>query len=147
MEALKSKMQSERDEAEEALKSQYEDFNEAERQKQHTENEDRLRMLRQEWEDDKTAALELRDEENKSLLETKMEEYAKSVEAERVRAVKLESSKWRQALKDAEHRFELEISKAKAEGRSEQKAEMKEDMTALEHSRQMFSKYAVANGR
>ena len=137
MEALKSKMQSERDEAEEALKSQYEDFNEAERQKQHTENEDRLRMLRQEWEDDKTAALELRDEENKSLLETKMEEYAKSVEAERVRAVKLESSKWRQALKDAEHRFELEISKAKAEGRSEQKAEMKEDMTALEHSRQM----------
>ncbi len=137
MENMKKKLQLDREEAEEALKGQYEDFNEAERMKQHTENEERLRMLRGEWEADKTAALEQRDEENKALLETKMEEYAKSVEAERVRAVKLESSKWRQALKDAEHRFELEISKAKAEGRSEQKSEMKEDMTALEHSRQM----------
>ena len=101
----------------------------------HADNE-KLRELRSEWEADKAAALEQRDETNKVFLETKMEEYAKSVEAERVRAVKLESSKWRQALKDAENRFELEISKAKAEGRSEQ-SEMKEDMVALEQSRQL----------
>lgn len=134
---LREGMTDERNDAEERLKSGLEDAFEAEKQGLYHEHENRVRELREDWEEEQKSSLEKRDADNKDLLDTKMEQYAKSVEAERVRAVKLESSKWRQALKDAEHRFELEVSKAKAEGRSEMKGDMKEDMNALENSRKI----------
>jgi hypothetical protein len=41
-------------------------------------------------------------------------DFAVAHEAERVRGLKLEASKWKQALKDAEMRFTMDVDKVKA---------------------------------
>ena len=127
METMRSRMKAQQLESEEKLKEVYEDAQEAMLAKVAKDTEDRLRLLRSEWEIEAQAQLAKRDAAHEELVTEKMEAYAKSVEAERQRAVKLEGSKWRQALKDAEHRFDLEISKAKAEGRAEAKKESRDN--------------------
>lgn len=56
------------------------------------------------------------------------EEHCIAVEGERVRGIKLEASKWRQAMKEAEKRFELDNSRARAEARAERDAEAKVEL-------------------
>ena len=134
---LEKRLLAEREEAENQVKESYEDMIEDSNKQNFKDQEARVRELKDLWEEEKVQELVDRDTANEKLLGEKMETYAKSVEFERVRAVKLESSKWRQALKDAEHRFELETSKAKAEGRAEQKKEDKELMGDQDNSQKM----------
>jgi hypothetical protein len=104
----------------------------AERQQLYEETELRIRDLRTTWTEERDDLLKAKDEEYQVMLNEKVDSHAKFVEVERVRAVKLEASKWRQALKDAEHRFELEINKARAEGRADREKMAKEQLREQE---------------
>jgi len=126
MENLRARFRQQLLESEEKLKEQYEDEQEAATKIAEQKAEASLFALRTEWEMQNAVTLEKREAAFEDMLREKMDAYAKSVETERQRAVKLESSKWRQALKDAEHRFDLEISKAKGEGRAEAKRDVKD---------------------
>ena len=66
-----------------------------------------------------------------------MEAHELSFEAERRRGLKLEASKWRQALKDAEKRFERENGKAKSDGRLEAEAEFFKEREVLEENHRL----------
>jgi len=131
IENLRAKFRQQLIESEEKLKEKYEDEQDVAVKSAEQKAGDRFVALRAEWEEQKAAEFAKRESSFEDMLREKMDAYAKSVEAERQRAVKLESSKWRQALKDAEHRFELEISKAKGEGRAEAKNEVKESEASL----------------
>lgn len=81
----------------------------------HEANEARIRELRSLWQeefDEKSNQLRIQFD---LLLTTKMEEYGKVMEIEKMRAVKLEGSKWKQAMKDANQNHELEMMKTRAE--------------------------------
>ena len=100
------------------------------RQLLHEETEQRIREMRVTWAEERDDLLRKQQEVHDATLIEKIDAHAKFVEVERVRAVKLESSKWRQALKDAEHRFDLEVAKAKAEGRAEKEKSTREQLAA-----------------
>ena len=52
------------------------------------------------------------------------EERQSATETEKLKALKLEASKWKQAMKEAEKRVELEVKQAKEQGREEREAEL-----------------------
>lgn len=81
----------------------------------HEATELRIRELRVTWQEEFDALSIKQQTQFDLLLITKMEEYGKTMEAEKLRAVKLEGSKWKQALKDANQSHELENMKSKAE--------------------------------
>lgn len=84
----------------------------------HAETETRIRLLREAWEDERLASLAQKDAELEVVMQQRSDAFELSFEAERKRGVKLEAAKWRQALKDAEKRFDAEVGKAFAEGRA-----------------------------
>jgi Fe2+ transport system protein B len=96
---------------EEALAELRREFNEL--------SEQRVRELRETWEEELIKKLQAKDSACELLIEKKLAEHAISLEAERARGLKLEASKWRQALKDVEKRQALEVAQARVEGRDE----------------------------
>jgi len=108
-----------------------------ERQQLYEETELRIRDLRTTWTEERDDLLKAKEEEYQAMLNEKVDSHAKFVEVERVRAVKLEASKWRQALKDAEHRFELEVNKARAEGRADREKMAKEQLREQEKEHEL----------
>mmetsp|Transcript_3817 Transcript_3817/g.8615 ORF Transcript_3817/g.8615 Transcript_3817/m.8615 type:complete len:1340 (-) Transcript_3817:18-4037(-) len=93
--------------------------------------ETRLRELREAWQtefDNRAASLQ---GEYEVQLGEKMEQYAKAVEAEKMRSVKIEASKWKQALKDSAQNHVLESVKTKAEVANEKDQEMQMELDKL----------------
>jgi hypothetical protein len=109
----------------------------ATRQQMHVENEDRIRALRESWAEELEHAMHAKDAALEELVAKKMNEHSVAQEAERVRGLKLEASKWKQALRDAENRFTLDIEKAKALGKTEITEQFAQERTHLENSHKM----------
>ena len=107
------------------------------RQLLHEQTEQRIREMRVTWTEERDELLRKAREDHDATLVEKIDAHGKFVEVERVRAVKLEASKWRQALKDAEHRFELEVSKARAEGRADKEKSTREQLAADAHTHEL----------
>jgi hypothetical protein len=107
------------------------------KQEYHEASEKRIRELDEAWTEEKLHAFQQKDKECDEKIAEKMEAYMKSVEGDRARGMKLEASKWKQALKDAEKRFELEIGKAKADGRSDILKESKIEKDRIETNNAM----------
>ena len=57
-----------------------------------------------------------------------------TAEAEKARALKLEASKWKQALKEAEKRVALELNQAREQGRDEREAELMIEFQGVKES-------------
>jgi hypothetical protein len=79
----------------------------------------------------------------------RLEQTAVSLEAEKARAVKLEASKWKQALKEAEKRLELEVKQARAkgveDGRAEREHEIRLEMASFDEKKQMEQNAAITD--
>ena len=58
------------------------------------------------------------------------------LEQDRARGLKLEASKWKQAMKEAEKRLTLEVKAGYDRGRDEREAEMTQEMALLEQKQQ-----------
>lgn len=102
------------------------------RQQNNETFEGRMREIRKVWQDELDDKLADKELQMKDALTAKMETHAISMEAERIRGIKLEASKWKQALKDAEKRFEVDVTRAKAEGRAEKEKEAQDEKDHLE---------------
>jgi hypothetical protein len=100
----------------------------------HTSEEARIRDLRAAWQEEFDARTAQQRGEFEHLLAVKMEEYGKAVEAEKQRAVKLEASKWKQALKDSSQNHELQSMKTKAEVANEKDREMRAELQKMSES-------------
>lgn len=101
------------------------------RQEMHELTEQRIRDLRVSWEEEMAEMKKASEHSAQKLVKVKCEEHAKQLEAERQRGLKLEASKWRQALKESEKRYELEINKMKGEGRAERDAEVNDEIAII----------------
>ena len=129
-ELLRKEWESERDQFRDeitALQSVKQDHFEA--------SEQRIRELRDSWEQETLHQLTVKDQELDKKLSLKMDEMTATVEAEKARALKLEASKWKQALKEAEKRAALEVTQAKSQGREEREAELRQELAMLEESK------------
>ena len=73
-----------------------------------------------------------REEERQTAVRAQFEEHAVAMEAEKARALKLEASKWKQAMKEAEKRVALEVAQAKEQGREEREAELRREQASFE---------------
>ena len=109
-------------------------------QQEREQTEQRIRDLRSGWETEMTGQLTRKDEEHANILTEKLEQQASVLEAEKARALKLEASKWKQALKEAEKRLELERKQAnergREEGREEKEAEIRLEMASYDEKKQ-----------
>ena len=103
-----------------------------ERKNSREENERRLRELRTTWEEELTEKLQIATAENARILKEKSEEMTLAMDAERTRGLKLEASKWKQALKEAEKRLTLEVNQAKVVAREESDREVQAEMRKAE---------------
>jgi predicted nucleic acid-binding Zn-ribbon protein len=65
-------------------------------------------------------------------------DFAVAHEAERVRGLKLEASKWKQALKDAEMRFTMDVDKVKAISHTELTSQFAEEKKHLENAHRLI---------
>ena len=77
------------------------------------------------------------DAEHTKALQQGIEETTATAEAEKARALKLEASKWKQALKEAEKRVALEVNQAKEQGREEREAELLIEFQGAKESQQL----------
>lgn len=106
------------------------------RQDLHEETETRIRILRQEWSDEMSEKIATEKNAQEDSLRQKLEQHMKQYENERVRGIKLETTKWKQVIKDMEKRYGLEISQARDKGFDEREglaqAEMHELSTKYE---------------
>jgi len=102
------------------------------RQELHEMNEQRIRDLRATWEEEMAGKLRAAEDEHAKTLADKVEHHVHALEQDRARAVKLEASKWKQALKEAEKRLALEVKQAHERGRDERDAEAQAEIAALE---------------
>lgn len=91
----------------------------------HEAHEARVRELRGLWQQEWDELVVEKSKEFEQKLAEKMEEYAKSVEADKLKAVKLEGSKWKQAIKEMEQTNDLTIMKARAETAHQKDSEFK----------------------
>eukprot|EP01038_Epipyxis_sp_PR26KG_P004884 gene4884-6841_t len=90
----------------------------------HEESEQRIRQLRVEWQQEFDDKVKEKTIELEALFEEKSEQHARLMEVEKIKAVKLEASKWRQAMQEADQTLELEVLKGKAEVSAEKEIEM-----------------------
>jgi hypothetical protein len=74
---------------------------------------------------------QMKDKESDERIEGMMNEQAVMMEADRARSLKLESSKWKQAMKEAEKRLALEVKQAKLEAREERDQELQLEMVEI----------------
>eukprot|EP01034_Spumella_vulgaris_P024755 gene24755-31132_t len=98
------------------------------RAEMHESTESRIRELRELWQAEFDEKMVVKTQEFEALLVEKMEEFSKSVEVDKQRAVKLEGSKWKQALKDLEQTNELTVMKMRAEVMQQKDAEYKVEL-------------------
>ena len=66
----------------------------------------------------------LKEQEFEQRLLNDRDERQFATETEKLKALKLEASKWKQAMKEAEKRMALEINQAREQGRDEREAEL-----------------------
>ena len=97
-------------------------------------HEQRIRELRTQWNEDLEAALASRDSEIDGIVQKKLNEQGAQHERDLVSAVKLETAKWQQALRDAEKRYALEAKKARAQGYGEREQELQNEISNLQTS-------------
>jgi hypothetical protein len=90
--------------------------------------EQRIRMLRAAWQEDLEDQLQRNDKIKDDYLILQINE----LEADRARGMKLEASKWKQAMKETEKRLALEINQAKLEARDERDQELQSDIAGWE---------------
>lgn len=74
---------------------------------------------------------QLKDKESNEKIDRMMNEQAAIMEADRTRSLKLESSKWKQAMKEAEKRLALEVKQAKLEAREERDQELQLEIVEI----------------
>ena len=141
-ELLRKEWESERDQFRDeitALQSVKQDLFEA--------SEQRIRELRASWEQETLYQMTAKDKELDKKLSLKMDEMTATVEAEKARALKLEASKWKQALKEAEKRTALEVAQAKSHGREEREAELRHEQAVLEENKMVEQEAAELRHR
>ena len=66
----------------------------------------------------------LKEQEFEERLVADRDQRQSATETEKLKALKLEASKWKQAMKEAEKRVALELNQAKEQGREEREAEL-----------------------
>ena len=93
-------------------------------QQQQESTRREIGTLREEWVREMDLQRQTREEEYQQSLASKLSELAETLEAEKARALKLEASKWKQAIKEAEKRLTLEVKAGYDRGRDEREAEM-----------------------
>ena len=91
----------------------------------------RLTEAQKQFDEDLQTRLTAKDEECQKTLIEKMNEHVVAVEAEKARALKLEASKWKQALKEAEKRVALEVAQGRLDGRYEREQELRFELVDL----------------
>ena len=117
-------------------------------QQENTHRE--ISALREEWVKEMDLQRQTREDEYQQSLTVKLSELTDTLEAEKARALKLEASKWKQALKEAEKRLDLEVKAGYDRGRDEREAEMtaalrdSEEMKQLEHQATLMEKLKEA---
>lgn len=97
----------------------------------HEDSEKRIRILQSEWKNELEQIVKEKTESLTNTHKKKMEELMKSHEAERTRSVKLETTKWKQVIRDMEKRHELEITQAKDAGFGDRDLESKSEIHDL----------------
>jgi hypothetical protein len=105
--------------------------------------EQRIRVLRELWEAETAQQLLLKERENEEEVLIKLREQAVTMEAERTRGLKLEASKWKQALKEAEKRLALEVNQARIDAREERERELEGELNAAESKEKVAVQVAV----
>jgi hypothetical protein len=105
----------------------------------------RIVELREAWEIETTQQLLERGVLAEKVLTEHLHEQAVAMEAERSRGLKLEASKWKQALKEAEKRLALEVNHARMDAREEREREVQIEM--LEWEKKVTSDVNVVNER
>ena len=111
------------------------------------QTEQRICDLSAGWETELAGQMSRKDEEHANILNEKLEQQASILETEKARALKLEASKWKQALKEAEKRLELEKKQAnergREEGREEKEAEIRLEMATYDEKKQQETQAAL----
>lgn len=94
----------------------------------HIATEERLRLMRQLWEEELEEKMAAKDASFETLVATRIEEANFAAADLKQKAVKLETSKWQQILKEAEKRYALEVQQARAKGYSDCEQKLKSEM-------------------
>ena len=102
--------------------------------KSHEMHEERIRELRAAWNEELSSALKAKDGEIQKIVDTKLTEQGVEHEREMHGALKLETAKWQQALRDAEKRYALEAKKARAVGYGEREKELQDEINNIQVS-------------
>ena len=95
------------------------------------QHEIRIRELREFWAEELKIKMEEYDIEMTRQFNEKAEKLDHSVESERKKAEALEAAKWRQALKDAEKRYKLDLQQVRAQAWSERDQEAKLELAGV----------------
>ena len=103
-----------------------------ERRTMREENEVRVRELRLAWQEEMTQQLQFTAQRSEKAIDATIAERTVALEVERARGLKLEASKWKQALKEAEKRLLLEVNQAKVDAREERDAELQAEIAECE---------------
>jgi hypothetical protein len=98
------------------------------RQDAHIATEERLRLMRELWEEELAEKMKAKDASFESLIAARIEEVNFASADLKQKAVKLETSKWQQILKEAEKRYALEVQQARAKGFSDCEKKLKSEM-------------------
>jgi hypothetical protein len=101
-----------------------------------------LAAAKAQWEEELLHADASKEEERQTAVRAQLEEHAAAHEAEKARALKLEASKWKQALKEAEKWMALEVTQAKEQGREEREAELRQEQATFEEH--LTTSYSLA---
>ena len=91
----------------------------------HEDTEKRIRLLKDEWQEQMESTVANRTKQIEEASKKQLEDGMKAQESERARSIKLETTKWKQVVKDLENRYELEITEAKKKGYSDKDNEAK----------------------
>ena len=86
------------------------------REDAHIATEERLRLMRQLWEEELAETMKAKDLELETQIAARLEEVNFAAADLKQKAVKLESTKWQQILKEAEKKFALEVQQARSKG-------------------------------
>ncbi|CAE7633369.1 unnamed protein product, partial [Symbiodinium microadriaticum] len=86
------------------------------REDAHVATEERLRLMRELWEEELVEKMKAKDQELEALIASRLEEVNFAAADLKQKAVKLETTKWQQVLKEAERKFALEVQQARSKG-------------------------------
>ena len=141
IEKINASFATEKSKLEGSFRQQLADQAAASLKQEREQTEQRILDLRAGWETELTGHMSRKDEEHANILNEKLEQQASVLEAEKARALKLEASKWKQALKETEKRLDLEVKQAnergREEGREEKEAEIRSEMAGYDEKKQL----------